>query len=144
MFLLSCIFVTVCDVFEWKRICSVCYRLFIYAWTHKDHDLWRCKIRSWLDKAYNVSGLNRLMESQPYLLDLQWQCIYKQTITYWTDSLPLKNVTTLYALSSQDLILQRHKSWSLCVQWVQLRWEVIIRFVDIGGINDHQRFILFS
>jgi hypothetical protein len=46
-----------------------------------DHDLWRCKIRSLLEKAYNVSGLNRLMESQPYLLDLQWQYIYKQTIT---------------------------------------------------------------
>ena len=24
-----------------------------------------------------------------------------------------------------------------CVQWVQLRWEVIVNFVDIGGINDH-------
>jgi hypothetical protein len=23
------------------------------------------------------------------------------------------------------------------VQWVQLRWEVIVRFIDIGGIDDH-------
>jgi hypothetical protein len=60
------------------------------------------------------------------------------------DSINRFNPDTLYAFSSQDLILQRHKSWSFCVQWVQLRWEVIIRFVDIGGINDHQRFILFS
>jgi hypothetical protein len=29
--------------------------------------------------------------------------------------------------------------WSFfCVQWVQLRWEVIVCFVDIGGIDDHQ------
>ena len=25
----------------------------------------------------------------------------------------------------------------LCVQWVQLRWEVIVHFIDIGGIDDH-------
>jgi hypothetical protein len=24
-----------------------------------------------------------------------------------------------------------------CVQWLQLRWEVIVGFVDIGGIDDH-------
>ena len=24
-----------------------------------------------------------------------------------------------------------------CVQWVQLRWEVVVRFVDIGEIVDH-------
>jgi hypothetical protein len=38
---------------------------------------------------------------------------------------------------SQDLDLQRHMSWLFCVQWVQLRWEVIVCFVDIGGIDDH-------
>ena len=26
---------------------------------------------------------------------------------------------------------------AFCVQWVQLRWEVIVHFVDIGGIDDH-------
>jgi len=24
-----------------------------------------------------------------------------------------------------------------CFQWIQLRWEMIIRFADIGGIDDH-------
>jgi hypothetical protein len=24
-----------------------------------------------------------------------------------------------------------------CVQWLQLRWKVIVGFVDIGGIDDH-------
>jgi hypothetical protein len=38
---------------------------------------------------------------------------------------------------SEDLDFQRHMSWSLCAQWVQLRWEVIIGFADIGGIDDH-------
>jgi hypothetical protein len=32
----------------------------------------------------------------------------------------------------QDLNFQRHMSWSLCV--CCLRWEVDVRFVDIGGI----------
>jgi len=32
----------------------------------------------------------------------------------------------------QDLNFQRHISWSLCVYC--LRWEVDVRFVDIGGI----------
>ena len=31
---------------------------------------------------------------------------------------------------------QRHMSWSFCVQWVQLRSEMIVRFADIGGIDD--------
>ena len=31
-----------------------------------------------------------------------------------------------------------------CVQWVQLRWELIVCFVDIGGIGDHHCLIFFS
>ena len=38
---------------------------------------------------------------------------------------------------------QRHMLWSFCVQWVQLRREVIVRFVDIGGIVDHHRLTFF-
>ena len=34
----------------------------------------------------------------------------------------------------------------LCDQWVQLRWEVIVCFVDIGGIIDHHflNFLLIT
>lgn len=32
---------------------------------------------------------------------------------------------------------QTNMTWSLCVQWVQLRSEVIVHFVDIGGINNY-------
>jgi hypothetical protein len=35
-------------------------------------------------------------------------------------------------VSRQDLNFQRHMSWSFCV--CSLRWEVDVRFVDIGGI----------
>ena len=38
---------------------------------------------------------------------------------------------------SQDQDVQRRMSWFFCVQWVQLRWEVIVRFVDIGGFYNH-------
>ena len=34
----------------------------------------------------------------------------------------------------QNLNFQRCASWSFCVQ---VRWEAIVRFVDIGGIDDH-------
>jgi hypothetical protein len=27
--------------------------------------------------------------------------------------------------------------WSVCAQCVRLRWELIVRFVNIGGIDDH-------
>jgi len=46
--------------------------------------------------------------------------------------------------SSQDLDFQRHMLWSFCVQWVQLRSEVIVRFVDIGGIDDNHCLFLFK
>jgi hypothetical protein len=38
---------------------------------------------------------------------------------------------------SQDLYFQHQMSWSFCVRWIQLRWEAIVRFFYIGGIDDH-------
>jgi hypothetical protein len=50
----------------------------------------------------------------------------------------LQNITHIFVpIQWQNLDFQRHMSWSFCVQWVQLRWETIVRFVDIGGIDDH-------
>jgi hypothetical protein len=31
-----------------------------------------------------------------------------------------------------------------CVQWVPLRWEVIVCFVDIGGIDDYKIWFIFN
>jgi hypothetical protein len=31
-------------------------------------------------------------------------------------------------------------SWSFCVHQVQLKGEVVVSFVDIGGIDDHHCF----
>ena len=41
------------------------------------------------------------------------------------------------SIPNQDLDLQAHMPGSLCVQWVQLKWEFIVLFVDISGIDDH-------
>ena len=38
---------------------------------------------------------------------------------------------------NQDLDLKRLISWSFCARWVQLRWEIIVPFVDIFRIDDH-------
>jgi hypothetical protein len=48
-------------------------------------------------------------------------------------------------VSSQDLYLQYHMLWSFFV-FSKLRWEreVIVRFVDIGGIDDHQSIFKLS
>ena len=43
------------------------------------------------------------------------------------------------------LCLSQYKTWIsnviscgfVCIQWVQLRWEVIVRLVDIDGIDNH-------
>ena len=37
---------------------------------------------------------------------------------------------------------QYHVAWSFRVQWVQFRWNVIVRFVDIGGFDDASLFRL--
>ena len=41
------------------------------------------------------------------------------------------------SVPNQDLDFKRLISWSFCVQWVQLRWEIIVRFIDIFRIDDH-------
>jgi hypothetical protein len=38
---------------------------------------------------------------------------------------------------NHNMGFQGHMMCSFCIQWVQLRWEVLVRFVDIGGIDDH-------
>jgi hypothetical protein len=35
------------------------------------------------------------------------------------------------SVPNQDLDLKRLISWSFCARWVQLRWEIIVRFIDI-------------
>ena len=37
----------------------------------------------------------------------------------------------------QDLDFQRHMSWSFCFVFTELRRDVVVRCVDIGGIPDH-------
>ena len=32
---------------------------------------------------------------------------------------------------------ERDSNWKICIQSIQLRWEVIVRLVDIGGIDEH-------
>ena len=41
------------------------------------------------------------------------------------------------SVPNQDLDFQLHMSWSFCVHQVQLKGEVVVSFVDIGGIVDH-------
>ena len=56
----------------------------------------------------------------------------------------------LYSHASTFLCLSQAMTWFanvtyqglFCVQCDQLRWEVIVRFVDIGKIDDHQLFKL--
>ena len=38
---------------------------------------------------------------------------------------------------NQDLDFKRLISWSFYVQWVQLRWQIIVHFVDMFSIDDH-------
>jgi hypothetical protein len=40
-----------------------------------------------------------------------------------------------YPFDIFKLFFQRHMSWLVCVQWVQLRWEMIDRFLGIGLIS---------
>ena len=54
------------------------------------------------------------------------------------------SVTFLCLSPTQNLDFQRHMSWSFfCVQWVRLRWKVIVRFVNIGEIDDDHHCLNF-
>jgi hypothetical protein len=45
-------------------------------------------------------------------------------------------------VQSQDLDFQHHMSWSF-LMFNEFRGEVIVRFVDIGGIVDHHYLKVF-
>jgi len=47
----------------------------------------------------------------------------------WTSVLLIRGTSQFHAYVKY----RRH----FCVEWVQLKWEVIVRFVDIVGIDDH-------
>ena len=81
-------------------------------------------------------------------------CYWSATVSRGDWGLGYRLTSNMFVpVPSQDLDFQRHMSWSSCVQLVQLRsevrfvdiggiddhhcWEVIVRFVDIGGIDDH-------
>jgi hypothetical protein len=54
------------------------------------------------------------------------------------------NSNTCCVFPKTDLDFQRHMSWYiLCSKFIELWWEVIVHFVDIGGIDDHQFKISF-
>lgn len=42
-----------------------------------------------------------------------------------------------FDFSHDDKLSQHHMSWYYCIQWVQLRYEVIVRFVVFDGRDDH-------
>ena len=41
-------------------------------------------------------------------------------------------------VTSEDLYFERQMPWSPFFLLTELRWEVIVHFVEIGGIVDHQ------
>jgi hypothetical protein len=41
-------------------------------------------------------------------------------------------------VTSEDLYFERQMPWSPFFGLTELRWEVIVHFVEIGGIVDHQ------
>ena len=50
---------------------------------------------------------------------------------------------TIFCIQSQDFEFQPHMWWSVFV-FSELRWEVIVCFVDIDGIADRILFIMVS
>jgi hypothetical protein len=48
-------------------------------------------------------------------------------------------ITIVEWFKANIVFFVRHISSSFNVQWAQLRWEVIVRVVDIGGIDDNHR-----
>ena len=70
-------------------------------------------------------------------------CHWRPSYSEWVVGIPLTGLTLPHLCAcpktqAKDHDFQRHMSWSfLCVQRVELRWEVIVHFVDIDKIDDH-------
>jgi hypothetical protein len=52
----------------------------------------------------------------------------------------MSNINKIRILESQDLDFQFHMSWSFFLLFNCLKREVVVCFVDIGGIVDHHSF----
>jgi len=74
-----------------------------------------------------------------------WKCEYDCVLIYRTSEQIWINEHWTVVLFVRGLWLSQARNWIsnvichgiYCVQWVQLRWEVIVRFVDNSGIDDH-------
>jgi hypothetical protein len=105
-------------------VCNISYLFLrhLLKWIDKEneYDSWRVSVKKWA--KLRVTYINtycyyvRLLKGQTLLTS--YGALFVNTVNDNVD----------------DLDFQRHMSWLLCIQWVQLRSEVIVRFVDIGGI----------
>ena len=59
---------------------------------------------------------------------------------HWEGWDPIKqfNPVTFGSIPKPVPRFQRHMQWSFYVQLIQLRWEAIVGFVDIGEFDDHR------
>ena len=55
----------------------------------------------------------------------------------WDPINRFNTATLLCFITSEDLYFERQMPWSPFFVLTELRWEVIVHFVDIGGIVDH-------
>ena len=69
---------------------------------------------------------------------LFWKHITKLIQTWGWDPIKQLNTSTFVCLFQARTWISNIICHSLfCVQWVQFRWQVIVRFVDISRIVDH-------
>ena len=67
---------------------------------------------------------------------------YNNQLSKWVPINRFNPVIFLCLSQVKTWNFQHHVARSFRVQWVQLRWNVIVRFVDIGGFNDASLFKL--
>jgi hypothetical protein len=94
-------------------------------------------------------------------MNIHWPCygtVHVYVVIYMCDSMwsfrveenqegnvriPLTNLTPIWPrnivvpVPNQDMEFNITCQGLYCIQWVQLRSEVVVRFVHIGGIDDH-------
>jgi hypothetical protein len=94
-------------------------------------------------------------------MNIHWLCygtVHVYVVIYMCDSMwsfrveenqegnvriPLTNLTPIWPrnivvpVPNQDMEFNITCQGLYCIQWVQLRSEVVVRFVHIGGIDDH-------
>ena len=124
------------------NVCSAHLSLYTRSWFNYEHSL-TILLLSMLMQSFilwqHVVFLSGSEYAHIFMICLYMSCRWRSS---FLEGKLLADFTPpcFVPVPSQDWISNVICRGLFCVQWVQLRWEVIVHFVDIGRIVNHHCF----